>query len=143
MQVVSPAYDGLLKESGGYGELFFVHAQLFKKLFFKAFRIFSVKLLHKAHSLFPSDLSVPDFLRGVIRGSSYTELDIMRVVVEIIHLVINAVVLTVGTCRPSRSCLESPLLYRIVIGPLRMPWHVISQEMHRDAFVFQLLRILR
>ena len=86
-----------------------VHSNIFHDLAKIPGRCLAVELAYQRHALFPSQVPVADFLRGVVGRATQPILNICRVVVQVVDLVVDAVVLAVrappyDTVAPGNRC---------------------------------------
>jgi hypothetical protein len=88
---------------------------------------------NKRLPLVPVNFPGTDLLRGVITRPAYPELYAGRVVVQIVDLVINGIVLRIGSRGPLGRGLEVAIFHRGVVAPLRVPFEVITQVMNHGA----------
>ena len=81
----------------------------------------------KVHTLPAGDLPVADLLSGVVTGSSKTELDEGREIVERVDLVVDAAVLGVGTLCPLGVRRKAGVVDCVVETLLRIPLQVVAE----------------
>ena len=73
-----------------------------------------------------------DLLRGVVGRAADAELDVRRVVVEVVDPIVDAVVLAVGAGRALRRGLEAAVLDCVVVAALRVPLQIVAEIVHLD-----------
>src|SRR5690606_16678114 len=89
------------------------------------------------------DVAVADFLRGIVSGAADAELDECRVVMEVVHLVVNRAVLRIGPDGALGRSPETAMLDRIIVALLRVPFEVVAEIADIDPVTFEQTRVRR
>jgi len=82
-------------------------------------------------------------LRRIVGGAPDAEFYVCRVIMEIVHFVIYAVVLAVGAGSTLGRGFEPAVLNGIIIAALWMPFQVIAQIMYHYSFFLHEVGISR
>src|SRR5262245_42871413 len=84
-----------------------------------ALRKLAIEPANQSNTFFPREVAIPNLLRRIVSRPPNSKLDERRVVVQSVDLVVETVVLAVGTFGPGGVGLEARVLHRIVVSFLR------------------------
>ena len=92
-------------------------------------RKLSFKFIHQRDTLFTRDVSIADFMGGILHASPQTKFDVSHIVVKAVHFVIKTCIFRISAFSSVRVSFKASVFCCIIEIFLGYPILVVSKEM--------------